>query len=366
MAPVFKRQSAKAKAKVWLVAIICQLTLCFGAQANQSNRTRFLFTDLAKQFGRADYPVDSKYPEQIAQYHAPIVMQKTGHRPQYDAITRFDFDGDWIANNNWENAEFFAAPAYVYFSVIETHTHYFVSYAFFHARDYSRNCIPWVCHENDLEGIQLVIRKVGEWGVVEVLQTLAHDQIYNDVRPQLHILPGELAGHTGRVAIYIEPGGHGIKQWVGPLQGEVGGHLRKLSDLEVLKDQLSSYLRYYPEGVAEDPNQAKNGSFSYALLSTEDELWSRRDELGKGSMYQKHFDYKGVRLSIKGLPNAFAGEEYGKGRAKPPWAWHDSADTAVQKGDWFLDPAYMTLQRVSMPAPYSLKYIRHNFIDSLE
>ncbi len=37
-----------------------------------------------------------------------------------------DFDGDWISNNNWENQPSGDLTAYVYYSVMETETHWFL------------------------------------------------------------------------------------------------------------------------------------------------------------------------------------------------------------------------------------------------
>jgi hypothetical protein len=94
---------------------------------------------------------------ELAAYHAPVLLQSTGKKAKADAITRFDFDGDWIANNNWKNLDHFSTPAYVYYEVFETRSHYFIWYAFFHPRDYASLCIWWVCYENDLEGAMIIV-----------------------------------------------------------------------------------------------------------------------------------------------------------------------------------------------------------------
>jgi hypothetical protein len=76
--------------------------------------------------------------KQIAAQFAPIFYQGLGDSPRSDFITNFDFDGDWNGDNNWWNLDkkSFPLKAYIYYSVIETTTHYFVHYAFFHPRDY--------------------------------------------------------------------------------------------------------------------------------------------------------------------------------------------------------------------------------------
>src|SRR5215813_4921957 len=94
-----------------------------------------------------------EFYRKLASFHAPILFQDTEVRGQSqdegnnasvdqpiqrrgDFILRFDFDGDWNGLNNWAN---FAkrppadknkdtmARAYIYYSVVETETHYFIS-----------------------------------------------------------------------------------------------------------------------------------------------------------------------------------------------------------------------------------------------
>jgi hypothetical protein len=75
---------------------------------------------------------------EIAVRFAPDFHQGVIGNERFDYITNFDFDGDWHGNNNWEHAADTRYPmkAYVYYSVSETPTHYFVHYAAFHPRDW--------------------------------------------------------------------------------------------------------------------------------------------------------------------------------------------------------------------------------------
>ena len=70
----------------------------------------------------------SALDKQIAAQFAPVIYQGLGEQPRFDYITNFDFDGDWKGDNNWVNAgnKTYPLRAYVYYSVIETATHYFV------------------------------------------------------------------------------------------------------------------------------------------------------------------------------------------------------------------------------------------------
>ncbi|HEY6400734.1 MAG TPA: hypothetical protein VI479_04965, partial [Blastocatellia bacterium] len=107
-----------------------------------------------------------EFYRKLAHFHAPILFQDTEVRGQSqdegnqasvdqpiqrrgDFITRFDFDGDWNGLNNWANfakrpisarSKDTRARAYVYYSVVETETHYFISYCAFHAQDLEPRC----------------------------------------------------------------------------------------------------------------------------------------------------------------------------------------------------------------------------------
>jgi hypothetical protein len=75
---------------------------------------------------------------EVAARFAPTFYQALGDKPRSDYITNFDFDGDWRGDNNWEHVDDKSFPlrAYIYYSVSETQTHFFVHYAVFHPRDY--------------------------------------------------------------------------------------------------------------------------------------------------------------------------------------------------------------------------------------
>jgi len=47
-------------------------------------------------------------------------------------ISNNDFDGDLVGNNNWENFDRFELKPTVYYAILESETHYFISYHLFH------------------------------------------------------------------------------------------------------------------------------------------------------------------------------------------------------------------------------------------
>jgi hypothetical protein len=297
----------------------------------------------------------------LAEKYAPIIFQKVGGQAFADAITRFDFDGDWVASNNWDNADKYNTPAYVYYDVRETHTHYFIMYALFHARDTAKVCIQWLCHENDLEGVQIVVKKdMTPHGHVVAIQALAHDKVSHY---------DQLSSTTSQpvVSVFSEAGGHGLFGW-DPLH---------MKEMDILKTQnlyskeliLSLLYRYsknwlvYSLGpTADDPLGKSHGHYNYRLLSIHDEFWTKRDSVGKGSTFLKYFNHSGVRHGLGRLPAGFAGEKFGEARARPPWAWEDKTSIA-KRGDWFLDPASFTSVKQTIRLPFSFDYLHNPYLE---
>ncbi|HLP40548.1 MAG TPA: hypothetical protein VK465_03490, partial [Fibrobacteria bacterium] len=136
-----------------------------------------------------------------------------------DYITRFNYDGDYIGINNWENLDSYSSvPAYVYYAVSETATHYFIHYGIFHPRDWDAAGRPGEQHENDFEGLSLMVKKDGAFGTLTAMETLAHHQ-FNQYAAAAGIasgsesLDGEVSLYGGtHPRIFVEAQGHGVYQ----------------------------------------------------------------------------------------------------------------------------------------------------------
>ncbi len=280
---------------------------------------------------------------ELALRWAPIIYQ--GAASDQDYITRVDFDGDWVGNNNWENQPTGDLSAYVYYSVTETETHYFIFYSLFHPRDYEPRCFPSLCHENDLESIQLAVRKDGSpYGKLEAMETLAHNRIYlyvadHSVKPGFLRVRGKITLEEGRPVIYVETYGHGIY-----------GHRIKLKKGAIV---------YRPGEAAEVP-EGIPGEATYALISIYDTLWQRRDEIGPGKLFDQPFEYRG---SV--LPAAFDGDDWGEDKANTPWGYPQALGNRLSRGDWFLDPAAALSYHATFPKPFSHNYLFNPYLADL-
>lgn len=309
-----------------------------------------------------------------------------GDEPRYDYITNFDFDGDWRGDNNWENAakREFPLKAWVYYSVRETRTHYFIHYAVFHPRDYKggtgrgklfsrvirtaakpaaaidptgRASEAVLAHENDLEGALIVVEKRGEDaknGGVVFVETLAHNNFLKYV-PESSPREGFggflMNGH--RVKLFIEPKGHGIEAYR-PDDGHSKFHL----------------LLYVFTGLDEEPDKSHAKPIGYNLVPIESTLWPEALR-GVTPTYAEIEDYGILLLDMADgaedrettweagrIGSAFRGIVGGANLARPPWGWFAAKDNSQPLGQWFFDPARVVRRDYDLGSAFSTAYLR--------
>ena len=304
----------------------------------------------------------------LVEHYAPLVAQETWFDPKSDYLARFDLDGDWRGDNNWDNAETGSSQAYVHYAVMETRTHWFLIYNLFHPRDYSDQCVVGTCHENDSEGLILTIEKNGSrYGQLLVMETLAHNKIYSyradpRVRRNLHDIDGDVEFHQrSHPAIFVEAGGHGI-------YGTTGHHARfSLKENDFTEGTGVTYLY---KGVAERPRHANDRNVGYALLPIYDFWWRRAHEGdGRGHSFDDYYRYQPYgerpRPLQEEIAGAFLGRRFGSNKAKPFWGWHDKRTLkkrVLATGQWSLDPAYGVSRNLQLPEPVSLDYLFNPFL----
>jgi hypothetical protein len=295
--------------------------------------------------------------ESLALHYAPVIRQ--GAVSEQDYITTLDFDGDWIGNNNWENMPHFELRAYVYYSVIESNTHWFLFYSLFHPRDYTlEDCaISGGCHENDLESIQLTVEKDSTpFGKPKALETLTHASIYlytfdESVGSGFLRVAGTAELEDGHPLIYVEALGHGIY-----------GHARasSLTRLSILSLFGGGIVTYRVGEQAEVPENVKDENVSYKLVPIHTTLWSRRD-IGDGRTVDRPFEYRGHVL-----PTSIDGDTFSKDRANTPWGYYQARGATLSQGDWFLDPARAVSFHASFAGDFSLEYLRNLYLRDLQ
>ena len=302
---------------------------------------RALFLSLAILLGVAAMATAAdENHRRLAERHAPVIFQES-RSTVLDFITKFDYDGDWKGDNNWRNAYLYDLPGHVYFSVIESTSHYFITYAFYHARDYTarpyEGFAPKSEHENDMEGLTVTVEKDGTpFGKAVLLETLAHDVFFKYDNPDNRRvsagslrLDGSMTFVDGRPAVFVEAEGHGVTSASRAVAGSVG---------------LFPGIVYRYTGHASVPQSNRDPQATYDLVSIEDTLWARRFDVGE--LFCCAEPYVMADGQTVNVGSAFNGP-IGGCAAKPPWGW-DQVSDRIAMGDWFRDPlkAYPTQVRI--------------------
>ena len=341
-------------------------------------------TDGADRDATAPAPLlsaaDARTDAAIAERYAPVFRQALGTSPRYDLIARFDFDGDWVGDNNWDNAadERLELGGAAYYSVSETGTHYFIHYAVFHPRDYKGGNVGGVllseimregaerhgdydptglaasavlAHENDMEGALVVAEKRrGRVG------------LRGDARPQ----PVSAVRRRRRRGIRHRTGG---RRSSGALHRAAGARHRGLGRDRGADERAPCRVPGRPRRVARTAVGTRRlESADYALVSMLDDLWPRA-RAGASATYGDTFDYadwaivggedEPIEVTLGPLGSRFRGAVGGRDMARPPWGWFDLDETDRRQGEWFLDPAGTTKRHFGLGGDFATSYVYH-------
>lgn len=306
--------------------------------------------------------------EDLVKHYSPRVYQDVRtNGPRGDYFTKFDFDGDWKGNNNWENLVkknsnndyTYALPAYVYYSVQETATHYYISYNFFHPRDDADIAGPADKHENDLEGIMVAVKKNGYgYGTFHIMETVSHKDFYQFANDNSLTNGYDDIDHGVRLDGNSHPTikitsngvgnghGHGIKgyQWYGA-PGD-GGIYYYFNDEESDVDGVLGVAQLPPNDFDSNDDKNYDNRVGYALISL-DEIWSRRNDIGEGNTFTSF--------------GTFDGNGHNPDSANAPWNWDDKDDGAVISGMWMSDPAFVMDAHLGNVGNFSHNYIYNKY-----
>jgi len=335
-----------------------------------SNSARSLKTPEKAKFITTKKPSDPYF--YLAAHYAPFIAQETWFNPKADFLARFDYDGNWKGEDNWENLAKGSSQAYVYYAAMETKTHWFLIYNFYHPRDYSDVCVVGTCHENDNEGLILTIRKdKSKFGKLEVLESLAHNNIYSfsnnkRIKKGIHNIDGKLTvDKNSRPIIFIEAGGHGVYAC---------SYKKSLFSPKIMTFKKNTGITYVYKGIAERPKNANSKNVGYALLSIYEQWWKKGNKETDESTdtFDMFYTYQPFgnrpRAKTAFISGAFKGRTAGKNNAKPFWAWHDrrtKKKRVLNTGQWALDPAYGVSKNLKFPSdlPVSTEYVFNPYLD---
>lgn len=278
-----------------------------------------------------------------ARRFAPVLRQDTVS--EQDFLTAFDFDGNWVGDDNWENQPDHPAVATVYWAAVETATHAYLTYAFFHPRDYSVWNTWLTAHENDLEGALLVLEKSAAGPRLVALETVFHHKFlrvevpggYPVHEPDRHVLLFE----GERPVLTIEARGHGVETWAGDEFPGGDGVVYRLAEAGV---------------AAEVPADTNDRDVRYRMVDIESTLWAHRHAIGPDQTFAKAQVYGGETFGY-----GFAGTTHGDHKANAPWGW---IAEGLTRGLFFLDPAAMIAEHHEVPEDFGAEYAPNPFTES--
>jgi hypothetical protein len=331
-----------------LVVLTLMLTVCAGAGC--AVHAGPFEEDLQSQ----EFPLaasDAAARSELALHWAPIHYQdvdQTGDHAQggrSDYLTRVDFDGNWNARDDWENL---ASPgaslaAHAYFSVVETSTHWFVLYMFFHPRDWTDTPFDQE-HENDSEGLLLAVERDGSpYGQLRAAVTVAHKDFFS-------FLPGSSTWTSGRESVdgSLQMVSHDGSLHPVTAQEAKGHGLKARPYYDIRGDGLV----YYPSAsVAEVPSGPDDREVKYRLidLAAPGGLWEKRSDT---SLFASFGSFAGDTGGGCGAGTRSCGTN----SANAPWGWDDH-DDLPGRGELASDPAKLVSEYFTIPGSLSRTYV---------
>jgi hypothetical protein len=309
---------------------------------------------------------DINYKE-LAYRYAPIHYQDTDNtNAKADYITKFDYDGNWAGTDNWEHLETGNLSAYVYYSIVETDSHWFIVYAFFHPRDWTDRPNEQE-HENDMEGVLCIVRRsTTGFGTLEGMISVAHEHFYSSVPRGSRLTSGiediddtvyfqnfEGISHPKTSQ---EAKGHGIRVW--PCAGDFSGKANE------------DGIIYYPsKTTAEVPSSGNDRMVKYKLidLNAGGNFWTMQ-MVEATRAYEQTTAYAKWG-TLKGDAGGTCGDRphttCPKDKANTPWGWDDVNDGDNFAGELALDPAAIADYYFNGDN-FNWKYTRNKYLEELK
>ena len=309
-------------------------------------------------------PAQAQDHAALASRYAPVHHQVTDEtRAQSDYIAAVNYDSDWVATNNWDNLGEGLWPATVYYSVVESTTHWFISYGFYHPQDWGLGGSARE-HENDMHGVIMSVRKDAQpLGTLEGMLTVGDNENFFSYVPAGSPYKAKPGGETIDGAIEFSSNTsqlrpktaasskhHGVKAWS---LGEVAG---------------KSVVVYYPTGgAAEYPTSHNDSQVPYQLVDilARGGLWSAalidipRDS--KGDTFVSFGRFSGDATGGCGRRSKKCPTNQGLA----PWGWDDHDDGATYGGEWVLDPASLFAFYFDGIGDFGRNYVDNRFLSYL-
>lgn len=224
-------------------------------------------------------PVSAVPAADIASRWSPVICQAdtgNGLTAQQNIFTLVNYDRDWRLNNNWYNLLFYPLERVMYYSVVESDSHYFIGYYQYYPRHTGR-----AEHEHDLTGVLLAVAKTpDQTGRLDMLLTYSNKKW----RPW----PGAKVRLEGRHPVLnIRPGSHEI---TAAGRSRRGGPAAGIYEIPASDKPAGPISKVLPDGA--------HGGYRLVPLT---QLWERRQDIGQGRVFARWgaFDsYTEVKVTV--------------------------------------------------------------------
>ncbi|MEV6300284.1 hypothetical protein AB0M02_12845 [Actinoplanes sp. NPDC051861] len=261
-----------------------------------------------------------------------------------DMITRYDFDGNLNGRDNWDNAGT-DVSAYAYWSIAETATHWYLTYLFFHPRDWVDHPFFETEHENDGEGVLVAVERDGsDYGVLRGAVTVAHSDFYS-YAPAGSTWKNGAETIDGTLQLQSSP--HDAFQHPVTAQEAKGHGLKAYPQYAINGDGIV----YYPSlSAADSPSGADDRDVRYRLVDVfaSGGLWAQRNT---SSLFSGLGTFAGDTSGGCGTGTFSCGTN----SANAPWGWDDGNDS-VARGEIATDPAKLATSYFTVPGAPARAY----------
>jgi hypothetical protein len=340
--------------------------------------------ELAEEYESRFYTTYEEPAEitEIAETWAPYIYQEIGNTdgggPNADIPTTVDFDSNLKARDNLSKAKLNSTntTASVYYNVVESQTHYFITYSMY----YPARTTEDAEFEHDFTGMVLVVdRETDTLLFAEGVRVQQGEDVAFGFTENASGVSGTLPQEWGfdaastledetHLPMYIVAGIHDACLF--PIAGSppyCTHNAGEFSDSGVL-------LKPGDQGQTYDDammNADDMLEMTYELIPLPATLWTRRTDIGSEELWQQTLAYTPIGedrpatttggVSII-LPNRLFSDDdttYGK----PPFQFLRTS-TESNGGQWLIDPAYLLLNRYDIgDLTWSQEYCFNVFLD---
>jgi len=322
-------------------------------------------TETSYSFFTGPHPDVAEYATLAATYSPVIYGETTPGYAKYDYPTRFDADDNWNGEDTvaYMQTDVQSITPAVYFSVIESKSHWFILYAYFWPYRYTEQ--SGNRFGNDMAGATVVVRKhdgmpimvdtyhksdnselsdayVSDACALVPLEANPMDFRFEDRFPTDQLFP------NGHYEAYLSARKHESCLWQDRNNTMFDGCMLNPG----LIGQMEKIQFVFGAGQV-DPITKAGGSWptnkegiNYELIPVLESLWARRTQFGPGNIWDVGFNNakpQGRPDLPHDVPGTFL-DPVGNDNGRPPWAWKwlpGNGETYydIPRGTMILDPA---------------------------